>query len=128
MLEMVKLAREDSDALSRLIGKQETYFLVCNYDRHGIVFEETLLGNSRKNCAQCIAGKKHGGRLLAVYCASEGRFDDVSELIAHEALKILMREGNCFELDRDALNEIPEFILSQFHEAEAFIEEATRQS
>ena len=102
--------------------------MVCDYGRHGIVFEETPLANSRKNCAQCIATEHHAGQPLAVYCANEGRFDDVSEQIARDALKIFLSERGCFGLSHDALSEIPEFILTHCQEVETIVREVTLQA
>ncbi len=105
----------------------ETYFLVLDFGPLGIVFDETEPGFSYKECCEKIASQDHAGRPVAVYRASEGHFDDVSEDIARQALKMLLEGPWLFEKGSDAPHQLPEFICCHCAEANALLWEAIRE-
>jgi len=105
----------------------ETDFLVLDFGPLGIVFDETEPGFSYKECCERIASQDHAGRPVAVYRASEGRFDDVSEDIARQALKMLLEGPWLFEKGFDTPHPLPEFICRYCADAHALLGEAIRE-
>jgi hypothetical protein len=98
----------------------ETHFIVFDYGKNGVVFDETDPGYSRKDCIKRLAdGDYNAQDVLAVYKINgHERPQDVTEDIAREVLKTLLADPFSTLSDR-----MPEFIARNVWDAEAIIRE-----
>jgi len=106
--------------------RRHSPFVLSDFIGHGIAFEETEPGFSHGACCRRIALQDHSGQPLAVFRASEGHFDDVSQDIARGALKLLLDGVWLFENGFDDPEDLslPEFISFHCPDARAAVRDS----